>query len=89
MGMAYACLLRRGATPGKLDNPLQVRGNTVKYTMRQRMSSDSGGGSTRPKGRKYRPLAHTADVGWRLRGGSLEELFAHAAQALTAFGCKW
>jgi len=34
--------------------------------------------------RPYRFLAHTADVGLRIRGESLEELFANAARALTA-----
>ena len=38
------------------------------------------------KGRrpKYRQLAHTADLGWRIRGDSLPELFENAAAALVA-----
>ncbi|MEW6388793.1 MAG: archease [Thermodesulfobacteriota bacterium] len=34
--------------------------------------------------RKYRQISHTADLGWRIRGESLEEIFANAAAALTA-----
>ena len=34
--------------------------------------------------RKYRQLPHTADVGWRIRGDSLPELFENAAAALVA-----
>jgi len=32
----------------------------------------------------YRPLEHTADLGWRIWGGSLEKLYANAAGALVA-----
>ncbi len=32
----------------------------------------------------YRQLPHTADLAWRIRGGSLPELFENAAAALTA-----
>jgi len=42
-----------------------------------------GSKGTRPK-TKYRPWAHTADLGWRIQGGTLEELFENAAQALVA-----
>jgi SHS2 domain-containing protein len=34
--------------------------------------------------RKYRPISHTADVGWRIWGASLAELFENAAGALMA-----
>ncbi len=34
--------------------------------------------------RAYRTLSHTADLGLRVWGGSLEELFANAGRALTA-----
>jgi len=33
---------------------------------------------------KYRQLSHTADLGLRIRGGSLEELFENAAAALSS-----
>jgi len=34
--------------------------------------------------RPYRALAHTADLGWRIRGASLADIFVNAARALTA-----
>ena len=39
-----------------------------------------------PRGRhpKYRQLSHTADLGWRIWGQSLPELFENAAAALVA-----
>jgi SHS2 domain-containing protein len=37
-----------------------------------------------PRRPKYRPLSHTADLGWRLTGASLNELFENAAAALVA-----
>lgn len=33
---------------------------------------------------KYRPLAHTADLGWKIWGKNLKEIYANAAAALTA-----
>jgi SHS2 domain-containing protein len=36
----------------------------------------------KPKHSKYRTLAHTADLGLRIWGASLEELFANAGEAL-------
>ncbi len=33
---------------------------------------------------KYRQLPHTADLAWRIRGGTLKELFENAAGALVA-----
>jgi SHS2 domain-containing protein len=38
----------------------------------------------RRQGNKYRQLAHTADVGYRLRGNSLAEIYVNAAEALVA-----
>jgi SHS2 domain-containing protein len=40
--------------------------------------------SSPPRRPKYRPLSHTADLGWRLTGASLNELFENAAAALVA-----
>jgi SHS2 domain-containing protein len=40
--------------------------------------------SRKPSPRKYRPISHTADIGWRIWGGSLAELFENAAGALMA-----
>ncbi len=40
--------------------------------------------SRRPRRAKYWQLPHTADLAWRIRGGSLPELFENAAGALTA-----
>jgi SHS2 domain-containing protein len=37
-----------------------------------------------PRRPKYRQLSHTADLGWRLTGASLGELFENAAAALVA-----
>ena len=48
------------------------------------MSGKLGRGSQGRRPVKYRPLRHTADLGWRIRGASLEEIYVHAAQALTA-----
>ncbi|OGP69970.1 MAG: hypothetical protein A2Y80_05315 [Deltaproteobacteria bacterium RBG_13_58_19] len=33
---------------------------------------------------KYRQLAHTADLGWKIWGRSLKEIYANAAAALTS-----
>jgi len=33
---------------------------------------------------KYRPLDHTADLGLEVRGGTLPELYAHAAEGMCA-----
>ena len=41
-------------------------------------------GSARRRPAKYRQLPHTADLAWRIRGGSLPELFENAAGALVA-----
>lgn len=43
-------------------------------------------GDTRPRVhyQKYRQMAHTADVAYRLRGESLAEIYVNAAQALIA-----
>lgn len=41
-------------------------------------------GSIRRGPAKYRQLPHTADMAWRIRGGSLPELFENAAGALVA-----
>jgi SHS2 domain-containing protein len=41
-------------------------------------------GSARRRIAKYRQLPHTADLAWRIRGGSLPELFENAAGALVA-----
>jgi SHS2 domain-containing protein len=43
-------------------------------------------GDTRPRVRyrKYRQMAHTADVAYHIRGNSLAEVYVNAAQALTA-----
>ncbi len=38
--------------------------------------------SSRPRRPRYRPLPHTADLGWRIFGRSKEELFENAARAL-------
>jgi SHS2 domain-containing protein len=38
----------------------------------------------KPKHGKYRTLAHTADLGLRIWGRTLEELFANAGEALVA-----
>jgi SHS2 domain-containing protein len=40
--------------------------------------------SARRRPAKYRQLPHTADLAWRIRGGSLPELFENAAGALVA-----
>ena len=40
--------------------------------------------SARRRTAKYRQLSHTADLAWRIRGGSLPELFENAAGALVA-----
>ena len=48
------------------------------------MSDLSGGGSSRPRRRPYRTLAHTADLAWRLGGKDLPELFENAGRALSA-----
>jgi SHS2 domain-containing protein len=45
------------------------------------MARDVSPNRRRPK---YRQLSHTADLGWRLRGDTLEELFENAAAALVA-----
>jgi SHS2 domain-containing protein len=45
------------------------------------MNREDAPRSRRPK---YRQLSHTADLGWRIRGESLPELFENAAAALTA-----
>jgi SHS2 domain-containing protein len=42
------------------------------------------GGSHKRRGAKYRPWSHTADLGWRIFGNTLEELFENAAGALMA-----
>ena len=41
-------------------------------------------GSARRRPAKYRQLPHTADLAWRIRGGTLPELFENAAGALVA-----
>jgi len=41
-------------------------------------------GSARRRPAKYRQLPHTADLAWRIWGGSLPELFENAAGALVA-----
>ena len=41
-------------------------------------------GSSRRHPAKYWQLPHTADLAWRIRGGSLPELFENAAAALVA-----
>ncbi len=48
------------------------------------MSDIPGGASPRPRRRPYRPLAHTADLAWRLGGKDLPELFENAGRALSA-----
>lgn len=35
-------------------------------------------------GKKYQALSHTADAAYRIRGATLKDLFAHAAEALMA-----
>jgi SHS2 domain-containing protein len=40
--------------------------------------------SRQPRHPKYRQLSHTADLGWRIRGATLAELFENAAAALVA-----
>lgn len=43
-----------------------------------------GKAKSRRSFRKYRPLFHTADVAYRIRGGSLAEIYENAAAALVA-----
>ncbi len=45
------------------------------------MSQEASPKARRPK---YRQLSHTADLGWRIRGATLEELFENAAAALVS-----
>jgi SHS2 domain-containing protein len=41
-------------------------------------------GSHKGRPRRYRPLPHTADLGWRIYGDNLKELFEHAGEALVS-----
>jgi SHS2 domain-containing protein len=43
-----------------------------------------GDNRRRPRHNKYRQIAHTADVAYRIRGDSLAEIYVNAAHALVA-----